>query len=423
VRTRQVAGQTLALWLACSATGFSVLGTDWPQFGGPNRDFKTDAKGLADSWPTGGPRRVWSRELGEGYSGIAVEGSRVFTMYRLARGLSPAGNATQEVVVAMDAATGKTLWEYRYDAPFLPSMKMEHGPGPHATPLVAGNLVYAAGVTGKFHALDKVTGKLVWSHDLHEEYGVLWGRGYSCSPLAYKNTVILTLGAKGKAVAAFNQRDGRVVWIKQDFGYGYASPILINVDRQDQLVVFMANEIAGLDPNNGDLLWSHPHRTDWGLNVSTPVWGEDGLLFCSSAYSGGSRVLQLTQKAGKTTVKQLWFTNQMRIHHGNAVRLGDYVYGSSGDFGPAPLTAIDVKNGAIAWRDRTFTKATMVSAAGKLIIVDEDGTLALAVPAAQGLQVKSQVQLLTSNAWTPPTLVGTRLYVRDRKTVHALELN
>lgn len=419
----RIAALLLTATLACPA----CLAEDWPQWGGAKRNFMPEAKGLASSWSASGPRQVWSRPLGEGYSAIAVEGGRLYTMYRESAKLWQFGKSDQEVVIAMDAVTGKTVWEYRYDAPLLPKMNMEYGPGPHATPLIVGDLAFTSGVTAKFHALDKRTGKVVWAKDFHQEYGTLWGRGYASSPIAYKNTVIVTLGGPGKAVLALNQKDGAVVWKKQDFDYGFASPILINVDGQDQLVVFMANEVAGVDPNGGEFLWSHPHKTDWGLNISTPVfWANPGggnFLFCSSAYSGGSRLLQLSRAAGKTAVNELWFSNRMRIHIGNAIRIGDYVYGSSGDFGPAFFAAIEVKTGRIAWQDRSFARASSVYADAKFLILDEDGNLALASVSPQGLKVLSRVQLLASNAWTPPTLVGTRLYLRDRKTIRALELS
>ena len=64
----------------------------------------------------------------------------------------------------------------------------------------------------------------------------------------------------------------------------------------------------------------------------------------------------------------------------------------------------------------------MVYADGMFVIVDEGGDLALAKPTARGLDVRARAELLTENAWTPPTLVGTRLYVRDRKNVVAVEL-
>ena len=402
----------LLLLISSTANGQS---TEWRQWGGPQRNFKSDAKGLAESWPATGPRRLWSRDLGDGYSAIVVDDGKLFTMYR---------KGDQDVVIALEAATGKTLWEYSYDAPFAKEYELEQGPGPRATPLVVGDQVFAVGATGKLHCLNKQTGRMVWGHDLLAEFkGTVRVRGYSCSPIAYKNTVIMMVGGTGHAIMAFNQKDGSVAWQKQDFKNSPSSPLLINIDGQDQLVAFMFDEVVGVDPNNGDLLWSHPHKTDSGLNISMPVWGEGNLLFCSSAYDGGSRVIKLTRAGGKTTAQEVWFNRLFRVHYGNVIRVGDYVYGSSGDFGPAPFTAVNINTGQIMWRNRSLSRATLISADGRFIILDEDGNLALATPSPEGLKVHSKVELLTNNAWTVPTLVGTKLYVRDRKIIMALDLS
>ena len=398
-----------ALALPCAAQTL-----DWPQWGGPHRNFVSEVKGLAAAWPEGGPRRLWARELGEGYSAIAAAGERLYTMTR---------RGDREVVVALDAETGKTVWEYAYDAPFSKEYSMENGPGPHATPTVAGERVFAAGATGKLHALDRRTGKLLWAHDLMNEYkGTIRVNGFACSPLAYRDTVIMQVGGAGNSLMAFAQRDGRVVWKRHDFRNSPSSPLLVDVDGEEQLVAFMYDALVGVRPSDGELLWSQPHASEFGLNVSTPVWGDGNLLFISSSYGGGSRVFKLTRAGGKTTAEQVWAHQLMRVHYGNAVRLGDFVYASSGDFGTAPLTAVNVRTGKIAWRDRTLARASLVSAEGRLIILDEDGNLLLATPTAEGLKVHSKVALLGSNAWTVPTLAGTRLYVRDRKSVVALDL-
>jgi outer membrane protein assembly factor BamB len=398
--------------LSLQTAGFAA--TDWLQWGGANRNFKSDAKGLASTWPEKGPKQLWSRTLGDGHSAILVEGNRLYTMY---------SKGDQEVAIALDAATGKTIWEYAYEVSPA-GMNYEFGKGPHATPLIVGNHLYAAGATSKLHCLDKQNGKVVWSHDLWKEYnGTPDDRGYSCSPLAYKNTIIVTVGGKGQAIMAFNQKDGSVVWKKQDFMPSPNSHLIINVDGQDQLVAFLGDAITGLDPNNGELLWSHPHKTDWGLNISTPVWGEDNLLFVSSAYSGGSRVLKLTRKDGKTTASEVWFHRRFRLHHGNAIRIGDTAYGSSGDFGPAFICGVDVKTGNILFQDRSFPKSTFIYADNKLIILDEDGNLALATISPQGLKVISKASVFAGRAWTVPTLDGTKLYLRDRKIIQALDLS
>jgi hypothetical protein len=159
------------------------------------------------------------------------------------------------------------------------------------------------------------------------------------------------------------------------------------------------------------------------LNISTPVWSPtDHVLFVSSAYGTGSRAIELHQASGKTTPTEKWFSGRMRIHIGTAIRVGNYVYGSSGDFGPAFITAIDVGSGKIAWQDRSFSRAQLLYADGKLVILDEDGNLGLATVTPEGLQVLAKAPVLDNLAWTPPTLVGTRLFARDRKNIAAFEL-
>ena len=240
--------------------------------------------------------------------------------------------------------------------------------------------------------------------------------------MAYGDNLFLPIGGEGQAVVPFRQSDGSVAWQRHDFQLSPSSPLLIDVNGQEQLILFMAAEIIGLNPENGDLYWSHPHKTDYDLNISMPVWGEDNLLYVSSAYDSGSRVVELKQENGVTSVREPWFSKRMRIHFGSTIRLGDVVYGSSGHLGPAFLMGVDVKTGQVLWRQRGLAKAQIVFADDKFLIVDEDGTLALVRPGKKDLNILSKVELLESRAWTVPTLVRTHLYLRDRKSIMALDL-
>lgn len=409
--------------------GFALTGlspappdTSWLQWGGPRRNFTVETTGLAASWPASGPKKLWERALGEGHSSILAEGGRLYTMYRPLGLLSTIRRSQQEIVAAIDASNGRTVWEHSYDAP-TSGLDLSQGSGPHSTPLIVGDRLFVVSSRLEIIALDKQTGTRRWIHDLPKELGApLDGRGYSSSPLAYGSTVIIPAGGAGASVVAFNQQTGAIAWKGGSFPVGPASPILINVDGQDQLVVSGANEIVGVNPTNGAVLWTHPSRTDYGLNISTPVWGEGNLLFLSAAYNNGARLLKLAQSGGKTTVQQLWMQNRMRVHIGTVIRLGDFAVGSSGDFGPCPTVAIDMKTGQILWQSRDFARSTFLHADGKLIVMDEDGTIGLATATRQGLTVLARASILTNRAWTTPTLVGTRLYVRDRKQMVALDL-
>ena len=105
----------------------------WPQWGGPNRDFKIAATGLATEWPADGPPTIWKRELGDGYSTIVGEGNRLYTMYRKDK---------KERVVCLDRNTGQTSWEHAYDVHVDEKSIIELGEGPHSTPLIVGNTMY-----------------------------------------------------------------------------------------------------------------------------------------------------------------------------------------------------------------------------------------------------------------------------------------
>ena len=328
----------------------------------------------------------------------------------------------QETIAALDASNGTTVWEYTY-ASATGDLDLSEGAGPHSTPLIVGNTLFTVSSRSEIFALDKTTGKLVWSHDMVKEFAAPQDdRGYSASPIAYRDTVIVPAGGRDASVVAFNQKSGALVWKGGSFPTGPASPILIDVDGQDQLVVSGANEMAGMDPASGRVLWLHPHKTEWGLNISTPVWGEGNLLLVSAAYNNGARLLKLTQTGGKTTVQEQWYQNRMRVHIGTIIRLGDYAIGSSGDFGPCPTVAIDLKTGNILWQNREFARSTFLYADRKLVIMDEDGNLGLATPSREALNVLTKASVLANRSWTVPTLVGTTLYVRDRKSLAAFEL-
>jgi outer membrane protein assembly factor BamB len=387
---------------------------EWGQWAGPNRNFTVPARAIARQWPASGPKVLWKRAMPFGSSSMVVEGKRLYTMYR---------EGDDEIVLALDAATGKTIWEHRYPAPFLSGMNMKTGPGPHATPLIAGDRLFTVGVTGKFHCLDKRSGKVLWVKGLIEELGGnVMLRGYSNSPLLYRDMVIVMLGGKGKTIAALDLKTGALRWQGGDFGNSHSSPVLIQVDGQEQLAVVVEKAVAGFDPTNGRVLWSHAHENRGGDITTTRIYGPDQILFFSGAYQGGSRALALKQTGGATEVKELWFHRQMRVHHSNVVRIGDYVYGPNGDFGATIYMCVNIKTGEIVWRERKMVRANALLLGDQPILLDEDGSLHLVKLSPQGLEIQASAPLLENLAWTPPSIAGTRLFLRDRKSMMAVEL-
>ncbi len=175
----------------------------------------------------------------------SVENGRLFTMYRPLGLMSTVRRSQEEAVIALDAESGKTIWEYRYGSPTA-GADFSQGAGPHATPLLVGNRLFTVGSRREFFALDKNTGKVLWSHDLIKDYGApSVNRGMANSPLLYNNTVLLPIGGKSQALGAFNPETGALVWKAGDVEYAPASPVLIGVDGQTQVVLFGGDRIAG----------------------------------------------------------------------------------------------------------------------------------------------------------------------------------
>jgi outer membrane protein assembly factor BamB len=410
--------------------------SSWTQWGGPTRNFIVSGAALAEKWPETGPPVLWSRPLGTGHSAILFDDGRLYTMYRAGNGRAKQGPwDAEETVIAMDAATGKTLWEHKY-----PSRREDFsfGAGPHSTPIIVGDRLFTIGTNKQMFAFDKKTGKVLWSRDFVKDFNShellirpVVKTGYGCSPIAYRDTIICSVGGPGQSVMAFRQSDGAVVWKSGDFLTSEAQPIMINVAGRDQLVVFGGGTVNGIDPANGTVLWSHAHDPGNDLNCGTPLFGPDNILFVSSAYRAGSRAIQLKPGRDVTDAEELWFTNRVRFMFLNAIRVGDFVYGTTGDFGPAFLTALNVKTGQPAWQHRGFGRASLLyannpaagSGQGKAIILDEDGDLALAKLAPEGVTILAEAKkVFDTTSWTVPTLVGSTLYARDREKIVALDL-
>lgn len=386
----------------------------WPGWGGKNRDFVSDAKDLASAWPADGPKKVWSRPLGAGYSSIAADGGQLYTMYR---------EGDDEILVALDAATGKNVWEYKYAAPVPKGMDPQFGKGPNATPQVHDGKIYTFGVGGVLTCVDQKTGKKVWSHDVVTEFSAkIPNFGFSASPIVYKNSLIVPVGGAGVGVMAFDLASGAVQWKKHDYADTYSSPIVANVGGKDEIILLAGTEAIGMDPATGEIEWKYPIETQFKTNIMTPLYGPDGILFISSAPGVGSRGLKLNRKDGKVDVEEVWTTMKMQIGQGTAARSGNVIYGPNGSESLFFMTAIEAGTGKVLWRERGFVKANVIYADGKLIALEEDGNLSISTATPEKFELKSKVQLFKKSAWSTPTLVGQKLFVRDNEVIMALDL-
>ena len=385
----------------------------WPGFGGPDGNFRIEAPPLASSWPAAGPPLLWERELGAGYSAIAADGGLLFTMYR---------EEDQDVAIAIDAADGTTRWKQAYEAKTREQNVTQFGEGPHASPLIVEDRVITLGYTGLLHCFSAADGTLIWKHDLVQEFGAqVLEFGSSASPILVEGAVVVLIGGDEVGAMAFSPADGAEIWRSAATSVSYATPIVIDVDGQSQLLYFSADAIIGLAAGTGATLWSSPVINQYLNNCSPPQWGEDGLLWVATQLDGGARALRLSRTDEGTAVEEVWANSKLSIHYWNSLRLGSHVYASIGS-NASILVAVDMSNGEVLWKERGFEQVNFVHTGEISLLLDANGQLALARLSPEGLTILAQTEILEGPMWTAPTLVGTQLYVRNKKSIAALEL-
>ena len=378
----------------------------WAQWGGPNRDFVVANATPLEGWTDDGPALLWSKELGPGYSAIVSDGERVFTMTR---------RGSDEVVVALSADTGDVVWEHAYPAFVEATLSLDTtwGSGPNGTPVISGGRVYTAGFTGVLSCLDAATGEVVWRNDLASDFDVATPFfGHSASPILYQNTVVVFAGG----AMAFRLEDGALLWENREFEASYASPVLFQTESGVQLVAAVAGEIVALDPEDGRLLWRHPHANFQRVALSGPLVDESDVVFAST-YFLGSIGLQLN--ADGSGVTELWKNPRLQLSHFHGIRIGDIVYG----FHNSILLALDVTTGEILWRKRGFNQANMIRVGKQFLLFGQHGRLSLVSIDPSGVTVRAEAQILEGRSWTAPTLIGTRLFARNLERVVAVDLS
>lgn len=381
----------------------STASPEWPQWLGPNRDGVAPEKGLLATWPTDGPRKLWERTIGEGYSSLAVAGGRVYSMTQ---------DGANEAVVCWDAADGKELWRHAYPAQFRES----HGNGPRATPTVAGGLVFTVGATGMMHCL-KAGGdraEVVWSKDLMAMFDAEAPRwGVSFSPLVEGERVFIQPGGRnGNSVAALETRTGALLWKQGDDPPSYSSPIATTIGGARQVLFFTGTHLIGVAPMAGELLWRFPWKTDFQCNIATPTVANDYVLITSN-YDRGCAVLKIAKDGGVWTAGLVYKNRKLRSHFSTPIRWKDHVYG----FDDANLVCLDFRTGEVRWKERGFGKGSLLIADGLLIVYGESGEVALAEASPEAYRERSRFRFSTQGAscWSVPALAEGRLYLRDQE--------
>ena len=397
-----------ALLLAAGLTAPPLAGTpptyDWPQFRGPARDGVSAETGLARSWPATGPKVLWRKPVGEGFSGIAVAGGHLFTLV---------AGPENEFAVRLDAATGAEVWR----TPVGPRFDEPLGNGPRSTPTVDGDRVFVLSSTGHLAALAVADGHPLWEVDAQKFGAPMPLRGFACSPLVDGDLLVLELGAgEGKALVALDKASGQVRWSAGDAPPGYSSPIAVDIDGVHQYVFVNTSgrEIVALRPD-GSVWWTHPWPPG---SIAMPVFVPPNGILVSASADIGAALLEVKTVDGKPQVAEAWRNRVLKNHFSSSLVRDGFIYG----FDNGTLKCVDAATGEQRWAARGFGKGSLIAADGLLLVLGDRGTLALAEATPEAYRELARVQALEGKCWTAPTLAGGRLYLRDESEIVCLEV-
>jgi outer membrane protein assembly factor BamB len=384
--------------------------TDWPQWRGPERNGLSRDIGLLKQWPASGPKQVWSiSNLGEGYGAVAAKGDRIYVQ-------GASGSASS--VFCLNRADGKTVWT----ASLGPKLNESRGNGPRSTPTVDEDRVYALTENGDLACLRARDGSRVWSKNILREFGGdNPGWLISESPLVDGNRLIVTPGGRGAGLVALDKMTGAVIWKTKELSdeAGYSSCIAADIGGVRTIMNFTSRAAVGVRASDGKLMWSHSSPANRTANCATPVFA-DNKVFFTSAYGTGGALLGLSAQSGEVRAQEIYFTKDMKNHHGGVVLVNGYLYG----FSDAILTCLEFATGRKMWADRSVGKGSLTYADGMLYLFSENNVVGLAEanPNAYVEKGRFSVPDQGRNSWAYPVVIGGKLYIRNQGTLAAYDV-
>jgi outer membrane protein assembly factor BamB len=383
--------------------------TDWPQWRGPNRDGSVGAA-LPSQWPDALTKR-WEISIGSGHASPVVSGNRVVVITR---------QNDQEIVRALDLASGKEIWRAAYPAPYVVnSAAFSHGAGPKSTPAIAGGRVFTLGISGILSAFDLANGTLLWrlpAPAVPPQYGA------TTSPVIDGSSIIVHVGGYDSgALTSFDGATGKVRWQWTGDGPGNGSPIIATIGGVRQVIAQTQKFVVGLNASTGALLWQFSFTTDFDQNAFTPVVFND--LLINGGLGHPLVAIRLTLDGGTWVAETVWTNQQAEMFMSSPVLIGETIYGLT-PRNKGQLVAIDAATGKTLWttQGREGENASMMGSPSWLIASSTDGHMVVARANPQRYEEVRRYQLTDSAMWASPAISGNTIIVKDADTVICYEV-
>ncbi len=387
----------------------SLAKSEWPGFRGVDRSGRWRGPSIATNWSVHPPKRLWRIAVGPGWSSFAVAGDLLFTQEQ---------RGPMETVVCYDAGSGREIWNRQYEARLEDPMG---GPGPRATPTLAGGGLFVMGATGFLLRLDPATGSVVWQQDLKALAGreaPMWG--FSSSPLVIGSQVIVWAGGKdGKGLLAFDTGSGALRWSAPTGDHSYASPQLSTLAGED-LVLMLANDgLTGVEPATGKVRLTYEWKFSGYRALQPTVVGDDTVLL-GTPMNLGTRAVRIRKDNGALAAEELWTSRQLKPDFSDQVTFQGYVYGNDSGF----LTCLDLKTGNRKWKGGRYGKGQLMllENSGLLLVVAENGQVHLVRADPEEFIELDSLKMLEGKTWNHPVIVGDKLYLRNSQQAAAYQL-
>ena len=386
--------------------------TDWAQYRGPNRDGVAISNSSLKAWPSGSqPVKIWSKPIGEGFSGVSIAGEQIITAM---------AEEDSEFLVSFEKATGKELWRIPLGKKFVEEM----GNGPRATPTLDGDFAYILSSYGELYCVNIQTGKQIWHVSLTEKFNIQRPlRGFSTSPIILGETLIIHGGGENSAFIGLNKKTGETVWQVGESSAGHSSPFAAVINNVEQFVftisrtVEMNGERQILDEAvsvsaDGQILWRGPSLPQI---IAMPVFVPPNKVFISSSVENGCLLIEVLSDGNIDTV---WQNKEMRNHFNSSVYYKDHIYG----FSSSTLKCLVAETAERKWSTRGFGKGSLIIADEKLLVLSDRGKLAMIEATPKGYNELAQAQVLEGKSWTSPTFEDGKIYLRNQKEMVCYDL-
>ncbi len=399
-------------------------GLSFPQFLGPNRNGIITRREFET--PQGAfPEPLWKIDIGDGWSGFAIEGERCVTQEQ---------RDDRECVSCYRISDGKLLWIHeetaRHENPL-------GGIGPRATPTLYDGKVFAQGATGLVLCLDLKSGAPIWKRDLLEIAGwdqdasetqVTWGR--SGSPLIVGDLCVVPLGGpesgiaerevdgvrlQGRGLIALDIATGKVRWANGSDQISYASPVVMRLDGVEQIVIVNEDSVSGHAIEDGNTLWSTPWSgmSNGSASCSAAAQVDANAFLVGKAYGEGSAVYEVRSAAGGFEVKERWKKpSLLKTKFSHTAVSGDHAFALS----DGTLECVELKAGKRVWaqsRGSRYGHGQTLLVEDVLVVQAEDGHVAIAAATTEGFDELATGEGLKSKSWNIPAIAGNHLLVRN----------